>query len=235
MIILSEVSHIAVRGRKKIPIFDNTNFVFGKGHVGLVVPNASVAEIVFDLLVGYYRPKAGSIRRFGKMSWPIGRLLQFRSELSGRKTLRFLSHLYGLNYRDCADRAHAMMAIERYYDRGMLHWPRELQLEFGYFASLLPDFDIYLLEGTAHTSNETFNEAWQAELNKKTKGKMLIYQTNSEGYMSKLVNSAVGLVNGDLRYFPDITTAFAAVGETPAVEAASNRIEDSSSFDDLLT
>lgn len=234
MIVLSDVNHIAIRGRKHIPIFEGTDFVFGNGHVGLVVENARTAEIVFDLLVGYFRPKSGIIRRFGRVSWPIGRVLQFRSELSGRKTLRFLCRLYDLDYDSCAEKAHDMMDIDRHFDRGIIHWPRELMLEFGYFASLLPDFDTYLVEGTASTGNEVFNAAWHAEFKRKIRGRNLIYQSNSERYLADYVSSAVALVDGKFRYFSVLGEAFTGAHSLPVVEDPVDRINDVPLLDDQL-
>ena len=225
MIVLSGVSHTAQRGGKTLPIFDKSDFVIGEGHVGLVVDSAATADVLFDLLVGYIQPKAGVIRRTGRVSWPIGRLLQFRSELSGRKTLHFLCRIYNLDFHASLAKARSMMDFGRHFDRGILHWPPELMLEFAYFAALLPDFDTYFVEGTANTSNQAFNLAWHAEFTKRVAGKNLIYQSSGERYIEPYASSALALVNGKLRYFDTLEKAFAAV-HNKAIEVVETREDD---------
>jgi capsular polysaccharide transport system ATP-binding protein len=204
VILLSDVNHETNRHGKKLSLLSGATFAFGSGHVGLVVKSALEAEVLFDLLVGYIKPKHGHIRRFGRVSWPVGRVLQFRNQLSGRKNLHLLCSMYQLDFDKCELFAHNMMNIHKYFDVQTIDWPRELLLEFSYFAALLPEFDIYLIEGATSTSNEEFNKKWDAEFRKIISNKLMIYQSLSERYMRSYVNSAITLKNGILTYFEEL-------------------------------
>lgn len=211
MILLSEVHHNTKRHGKTVDLLDGATYAFGDGHVGLLVESSVAAEVFFDLLVGYIKPKQGRIRRYGRVSWPIGRIHAFRNQLTGRKNLRMLCSLYELDYDECEHMAYDMMKIEKYFDRQAIEWPRELVLEFGYFAAILPEFDVYLVEGATNTSNEDFNEKWDRAFYRRIAGKRMIYQSLSERYMRKFVTSAVTLTNGRLTHYQDLDAAYAAV------------------------
>ncbi|HRE20331.1 MAG TPA: hypothetical protein PKW21_04780 [Rhabdaerophilum sp.] len=225
MIVLSEVHHSTKRHGKTIDLLDNAPFAFGEGHVGLLVDSAAAAEVFFDLLVGYIKPKQGRIRRQGSVSWPIGRVMAFRNQLTGRKNLRMLCSLYDLDYEECEHSAYDMMKIEKYFDRQTIEWPRELLLEFAYFAALLPTFDVYLVEGATNTSNDAFNAKWEKEFRRRITGKRMIYQSLSERFTRAFATSAVALQNGRLTHYDNLDTAYAAVSATDdRIDAGSREI-----------
>lgn len=202
------------------------NFVFSEDRLGLAISTTEEAEVIMDLLCGVLRPEFGSIWRDGRPSWPIGRTGQYRADLTAKATLHFLASIYNLNFKACEDLLFGMIDVGANYNKALIKWPRNLLLEFGYITALMPEFDIYIVESTINTANETFNDDFNSLFAERIKGKKLIYYSNNERYLSKYVTRTVGLLDGHFYLFENPSDALKAVEIVSAKPVASDPVPE---------
>lgn len=215
MISLMGVTHSVVRGGNRIPIFVDASFEFDRRRMGLVAARDEQMNAILDVLIGYRLPDVGTVRRRGAVSWPIGRLLQFRSELSGRDTVRFITQLYGLDFRRSEDLFHDLIDFEQHYEMPVSTWPGLLTVKFAHCAVLLPEFDIYIGEGSMIIGDDKFMQRWLPMFEEKLVGRQLIMACGQAAHLSKFCRSAAVLRDGELVYYDDIETACRVAGWSP--------------------
>ena len=210
MIAFRGVAHSVQRHKKTIPILSGTDFDFDLKRMGLVVGREEQSEALIDLMVGNLLPEAGQVLRLGRVSWPIGRLVQFRSELSGRATVDFICGLYGLNLRLAETFLFSLIDFKHYYDQSISKWPRMLNVEFGHAVVLLPDFDIYIAEGSIILGNPEFMERWSPRFEQRLAGRQLIMACNQAAYLSQFCRTVAVLQNGQLNRYSNVAEAMNA-------------------------
>lgn len=212
MIALRNVTQTVGKGSRTKELLSGANFVFSDEHIGLIVDSTENAEVVLDLLSGIRRPQSGKIWRSGRVSWPIGRIAQYRADLTGKATLHFLASIYDLPFKRCEDLLFGLMDIENNYNKPLINWPRDLLLQFGYATALMPNFEIYIVDSSINTTNEVFMEDWENIFREKITARQLIYFSSAERYLEKYTTRGVALIEGNFFMFEDLSTAFKAVG-----------------------
>lgn len=211
MIALSDVTHEVVRYDRRVPVLAGASFAFDRRRMGLIGPWEDQIGALLDLLAGYRLPGEGTVTRFGRVSWPIGRLVQFRSELTGRDTVRFISQLYALDYEKCEQLLFELIDFEHFYDFSIAEWPRLLNVKFGQAAVLLPDFDIYLAESSLIVSDDDFMAKWLPRFNERLQSRQLIMACGQAVYLRRFCRSVAVLKGGRLACYPSVDSAFEAI------------------------
>ncbi len=220
MIVIKNASHQIVKGKVRKDLLEDCNFVFDLPRVGIVAHDINASECILDLLAGYIRPDKGIVRRFGRISWPLGRTVQFRSDLNGRITLHFFCQLYKLDYRKCERFMRDIVDFSHYFDESILEWPKGLIVEFSYAAYLLPDFDIYLAETALSAGDTEFMTRWLPPFQKRLEKAMFIMTGSDANRLSPYVEKTVAIDNGQMILFDDMSAAFEL--SSPSVEASSH-------------
>jgi capsular polysaccharide transport system ATP-binding protein len=208
MITFLDVSHTIERNRKRLPVLESASFVFDVHRMGLVTGSEAQGEAIVDLIAGNHYPEQGTVRRFGRLSWPIGRLAQFRSELSGRDTLRFLTQFYGLDHRRAQDFLFDLVDFQHCYDQPIANWPRLLNVEFSYAAVLLPEFDIYLADGAIGVADDAFMRRWEPCFEQRLRGRQLILYCNQAAYLKRYCRTVAVAHQGQLVRQASVEEAF---------------------------
>lgn len=198
MIALHDVSDVATKHGKSYPVLSDVSFAFDRRRMGIMAAVDEEGEALIDLISGMRLPMMGSIQRRGRVSWPIGRLLQFRSELSGRDTLRFVCDLYGCHFRQAEDLILSLVDPGRHYSARIAEWPRLLNVKFGHALALLPEFDIYVVEGALELADAAFMQAWMPLFEERVGERQLIMACQYAVYLSRQCRSTVALVEGKL-------------------------------------
>lgn len=211
MISFQAVTDDIKRHGKKIPILRNTNFDFDRRRMGLITPREEQSEALLDLMAGYRIPDAGVVHRFGRVSWPVGRQLQLRSELSGRATLRFIARVYDLDFDECEAIAHDLIDFQHYYDRHVTEWPRLLTVKFAHAVVLLPDFDIYLVEGNPIIGDEEFMSRWMPLFEERILTRQMIIACRYAVHLRRFCRIVAVLKQDTLRMYPTVESAFEAL------------------------
>src|ERR1700741_5442260 len=101
MIKLDRVSKAyRVRGGGRRSVLDDVNATFEPGHnFGILGVNGAGKSTLIRLLAGSELPDRGKVRRYGRVSFPLGFGGTFHGALSGRENAAFIARIYGAPLR----------------------------------------------------------------------------------------------------------------------------------------
>ena len=91
MIELIDVTKQYLVGRKKKMVLENVNARIRPGrNLGILGQNGAGKSTMLRLIGGAELPTKGTVKRGGRVSWPIGFGGGFHGSLSGRENLNFI-------------------------------------------------------------------------------------------------------------------------------------------------
>ena len=117
MIMLDRVckSYRTKAGRKTV--LDQVSTVFQSGHnFGILGPNGAGKSTLIRLLAGSEPPDSGIVRRFARVSFPLGFGGTFHGALSGRENVAFIARIYGAAIRTTIDYVEDFSELDEYFE-----------------------------------------------------------------------------------------------------------------------
>lgn len=212
MISLENVSyHVKKRGKLNQVLWHQT-FDFNQDRIGLISDNEQSAEGVIDLLAGYALPQSGKIRRYGRVSWPIGRLLQFRSEMNAPDTIQFLCDIYRLDFKKAEYFILDLVDFADHYQHPVEEWSGLLNVTFAHALALLPDFEIYLGEGSLVVGDDDFMERWLPLFEQRlSNNRLLIMSCAQQVYLERFCQFVATVSNGQILLYDTPDAAFSSL------------------------
>jgi len=100
VIVLDAVSKTyPMTGGRKI-VLENATAAFPPGHnFGILGANGTGKSTLIRLLAGSEMPDRGTVRRYARVSFPLGFGGTFHGALSGRENVAFIARIYGAGRR----------------------------------------------------------------------------------------------------------------------------------------
>ena len=117
MIRLEHVSKAyRTRNGRKI-VLDNSSATFESGHnFGILGVNGAGKSTLIRLLAGSELPDRGAVRRYGRVSFPLGFGGTFHGALSGRENAAFIARIYGAVMRAAIGYVEEFAELGEYFD-----------------------------------------------------------------------------------------------------------------------
>src|SRR5271167_3200755 len=96
MITLDRVSKVYRTRSGRKTVLDNVNVTLESGHnFGILGVNGAGKSTLIRLLAGSEMPDRGAVRRYSRVSFPLGFGGTFHGALSGRENVTFVARVYG--------------------------------------------------------------------------------------------------------------------------------------------
>src|SRR5205823_14999383 len=100
-------------GRKTV--LENVDAIFEPGHnFGILGVNGAGKSTLIRLLAGSEMPDRGIVRRYARVSFPLGFGGTFHGALSGRENVAFIARIYGARIRNAIDYVAAFSELDEY-------------------------------------------------------------------------------------------------------------------------
>ena len=97
-------------------MLDNANATFEAGHnYGILGVNGAGKSTLIRLLAGSELPDRGVVRRYGRVSFPLGFGGTLHGALSGRENAAFIARIYGAPMRATIDYIEYFAELEEYF------------------------------------------------------------------------------------------------------------------------
>ena len=202
--------HYLTPTSRKVVLDELTLTLPAGAKVGVLGRNGAGKSTLLGMIAGTVRPDAGSIRRHGAISWPLGFGGSFHPELSGVQNVRFVARIYGIDtdalvayVRDFAELGDFFHMPVRSYSSGM-----KARLAFG--MSMGIHFDWYLVDEITAVGDAAFKKKSLSVFRHRLKDAGLLMASHSVGTIRSYCTSGLVLENGRAIYHDDIEAAIAA-------------------------
>lgn len=177
MIYLHDVTDTPLVFGAKEPLLVAAELLLPKGRYALMSRKPERHRALIDVITALRPPATGIVRHDGLVSWPIGRQGFARGKATGRQMMNFVCALYGIDVLTSNDFVSDLLTAPEYLARPMEHWPLYMRQEFSFALALLPDFDVYFIEGAIPFEPCRFTRLWLALFEERLVGRTLLLST----------------------------------------------------------
>jgi capsular polysaccharide transport system ATP-binding protein len=189
-------------------ILDDVSIALPAGHsIGIFGANGAGKSTLVRLIAGVETLDAGSIRREGSVSFPLGFGGTFHPHLSGRENVRFLARIYGTDAAEAIDYVERFAELGGYFREPVESYSSGMLSRLAFGACLAISFDLYLIDEVTAVGDGAFRrkclEAFEARAS--TSDVMIV--SHDEGTIRAWCDKAAVLDHGRLDLFDDIGEA----------------------------
>jgi len=148
MIEFSNVSKSFWTGQRRKVILDRASLRVELGRsLGILAPNGTGKTTLINMMAGLEKPDEGEIRRYCRVSFPLGFMGGVVNRHSGTENARYIARLYGLDPDYVEAFARWLTGIEEYFDMPVGTYSQGMRARFCFSLMLALDFDVYLIDG----------------------------------------------------------------------------------------
>jgi capsular polysaccharide transport system ATP-binding protein len=208
MIRLEHVSKAyRTRNGRKI-VLDNANATFEAGHnFGILGANGAGKSTLIRLLAGSELPDRGIVRRYGRVSFPLGFGGTFHGALSGRENAAFIARVYGAPLHATIDYVEDFAELGEYFTMPVNTYSAGMRARLAFAACLAIDFDVYLIDEVTEVGDQRFRrkcvEAFRARMAQSD----IILVTHNPQTIRQYCDRGAILANGALSLYDDVGAA----------------------------
>lgn len=174
MIDLYDVSDAPRVFGETVHLLENEDFHLPPGRYALMSQTPEWHRPLLDVLAGVRLPGRGRVVHGGRVSWPLGRQGFVRGKGTGLDVINLVCSVHDVDAEETADLVTMLVSRPDLIDRAIEHWPQFARIEFTYALGLVPDFDIYVIDGSMPSEPSRFTRLWQALFEERLVGKTLI-------------------------------------------------------------
>jgi capsular polysaccharide transport system ATP-binding protein len=193
-------------GRKTV--LADASAVFAAGHnFGILGVNGSGKSTLIRLLAGSEKPDRGAVRRYARVSFPLGFGGTFHGALSGRENAAFLARIYGARTRRVIDYVAAFSELAEYFDMPVNTYSAGMRARLAFAACLAIDFDVYLIDEVTEIGDQRFRRKCAEAFRERMARSDIILATHNPQTLRQYCDRGAVLADGALFLYDDIGAA----------------------------
>ncbi|MBP2460173.1 MULTISPECIES: hypothetical protein [unclassified Rhizobium] len=202
---------------KRVNILEKVSFSFPREHIALIGESRANAVAVIDLLCRRLLPQRGRIVYRGRISWPIGHMGPFSVAVTGTQATSHFATLYGVDRGVALDFLAAEFQGARELNRPIYTWPRPLQVQFMLLMSLIPNFDIYIVDSNmVLTEDVAFTNRFLQLFFARIKGRTALFTARQVRFVKQVCKVAVVVGESKLILTGDLEMALRISDKVPS-------------------
>lgn len=195
------------RARRKT-VLDNVNAVFDSGHnFGILGVNGAGKSTLIRLLAGSEPPDRGIVRRYARVSFPLGFGGTFHGALSGRENVAFIARIYGAAIGATIDYVEAFSELDEYFEMPVNTYSAGMRARLAFAACLAIDFDVYLIDEVTEIGDQRFRRKCADAFRERMSRSDIILVTHNVQTIRQYCDKGAVLADGELAIYDDIGTA----------------------------
>jgi capsular polysaccharide transport system ATP-binding protein len=210
MIALDGVSKVYRTRRGRKTVLANVSATFDSGHnFGVLGMNGAGKSTLIRLLAGSEVPDRGVIRRYGRVSFPLGFGGTFHGALSGRENVAFVARIYGAKIRATIDYVGAFSELDEYFEMPVNTYSAGMRARLAFGTCLAIDFDVYLIDEVTEVGDQHFRRKCADAFRERMLRSDIIMVTHNAQTIRQYCDRGAVLADGKLALYDDIGTALA--------------------------
>jgi capsular polysaccharide transport system ATP-binding protein len=208
MITLEGVSKVyRTRGGRKT-VLDNVNVTFESGYnFGVLGANGAGKSTLLRLIAGSEIPDFGVIRRYTRVSFPLGFGGTFHGALSGRENVAFIARIYGAGIREVLEYVENFSELGEYLHMPVNTYSAGMRARLAFATCLALDFELYLVDEVTEVGDQRFRQKCAEAFRDRMQRSDIILVTHNIHTLRQYCDRGAILANGELTLFDDIGTA----------------------------
>jgi capsular polysaccharide transport system ATP-binding protein len=184
--------------------------------VAVIGRNGEGKSTLLRMIAGTLRPDSGTIRRSGKVSWPMGFAGGFHSALTGRQNARFVARIYGADTDALVEEVEAFAELGPHFDARLDTYSSGMKARLAFGVSLAARFDCYLVDEITAVGDAAFKQKAKRAFQQRLGQVQLVMVSHNEPTLRDYCDCALLLRDGHAWFFDDLEDGLRAYAETEA-------------------
>jgi capsular polysaccharide transport system ATP-binding protein len=195
------------RGGRKT-VLDDVNAVFEPGHnFGILGINGAGKSTLIRILAGSEVPDRGVVRRYARVSFPLGFGGTFHGALSGRENVAFIARIYGAHISAAIEYVEAFSELDEYFAMPVNTYSAGMRARLAFATCLAIDFDVYLIDEVVEIGDQRFRRKCAEAFRERMLRSDIILVTHNAGTIRQYCDKGAVLADGKLALYDDLATA----------------------------
>ena len=208
MISLEGVSKVYRTRSGRRTVLDNVNVTFESGYnFGVLGVNGAGKSTLLRLIAGSEMPDCGVVRRYARVSFPLGFGGTFHGALSGRENVAFIARIYGAGTRGVLEYVEGFCELGNYFHMPVNTYSAGMRARLAFATCLALDFDLYLIDEVTEVGDQRFRQKCAEAFRERMERSDIILVTHNIHTLRQYCDRGAVLDNGELTLFDDIGTA----------------------------
>jgi len=208
MITLDRVSKVYRTRSGRKTVLDNVNVTFAAGHnFGILGMNGAGKSTLMRLLAGSEMPDRGAVRRYARVSFPLGFGGTFHGALSGRENVAFVARVYGAQMGTAVDYVEAFSELGEYFRMPVNTYSSGMRARLAFATCLAIDFDVYLIDEVTEVGDQRFRRKCAEAFRERMGRADIILVTHNIHTLRQYCDRGAILAHGALTLYDDLGTA----------------------------
>jgi capsular polysaccharide transport system ATP-binding protein len=208
MITLEGVSKVYRTRSGRRTVLDNVNVTFESGYnFGVLGVNGAGKSTLIRLIAGSEIPDFGVVRRYSRVSFPLGFGGTFHGALSGRENVAFIARIYGAGMRGVLKYVEDFSELGEYFHMPVNTYSAGMRARLAFATCLALDFDLYLIDEVTEVGDHRFRQKCAEAFRERMQRSDIILVTHNIHTLRQYCDRGAILANGELTLFDDIGTA----------------------------
>jgi capsular polysaccharide transport system ATP-binding protein len=208
MITLDGVSKVYRTRSGRRTVLDNVNVTFESGYnFGVLGVNGAGKSTLLRLIAGSEIPDLGVVRRYARVSFPLGFGGTFHGALSGRENVAFIARIYGAGVRAVLEYVQDFSELGEYLHMPVNTYSAGMRARLAFATCLALDFDVYLIDEVTEVGDERFRQKCAETFRQRMQRSDIILVTHNIHTLRQYCDRGAVLANGELTLFDNIGTA----------------------------
>lgn len=189
-------------------VLNGIDAVFPTGEsIGILGRNGAGKSTLMRILGGAESPDQGTVRREGRISWPIGFSGGFSPSLSGAENCRFVARIYDADVDEVAAATQDFADIGQYFNMPVNTYSSGMRARLAFGLSMAIDFETYLVDEVTAVGDQKFKKKSQQVFRERRERSAIIMVSHQMGTIQEFCDRCAVLEKGELTMYDNLEEA----------------------------
>lgn len=190
-------------------VLKNLSFQIEKScRLGIMGLNGAGKSTLINLISGAILPTSGSVRRDGRISWPLGFAGGFNGSLSGLENCLFVARIYGRSERKIAAYVEEFSELGEHFHLPVKGYSSGMRARLAFGLSLAFDFDYYLIDEVIAVGDTRFRDKCHKALTEVQSRAGIIIVSHNKSLIKKYCETIAVVHDKNIQLFGDKKTGY---------------------------